>query len=340
MKASGGERTLLKAVRSRIPSRETGSLLRLSSDCAVGSSWALKAGEIWSALVPTATAWAASLETGAKTWKPGRSSLKKTAVLARKGRILGRVSIATSSVSGAFEIVSWMKGRETSARARKVVSRSTKSWPWTSATGAASAAVAERAELADRGVEADTAPGESVAELEEVGLDRGPGGLVEHIEDLVDLDRFGPRRGKRDRLPRSEALGGVAALDFQVLEPEGRARPHDHRRVLGQGIEILVQLHVDLGADRARFLVLDRLDLLDLADPGAADPDLVARHQGGGVRELGGELVGGHEGQPLVRLIGEEDRDHDDQHGDRADQGRAGGEGANPPAPHVPLPRR
>jgi hypothetical protein len=252
------------------------------------------------------------------------------------------VSIATSSVSGAFEIVSWMKGRATSAKARKVVSRSTKSWPWISATGAASAAAAESAETnweSPVSGEADAAAREGVPELEQIGLDRGPGRLVEGVEDLVDLDRLGPRGGERDRLPGPEPLAGVAPLNLQVLEPEGRARPDDHRRVLGEGIEILVQLHVQLGADRA-VLLADRLDVLDLANPGAADPDLVARDQGGGIGELSGELVGRDERQPLVRLVGEEDGDHHDEHGDRTDKGRACGQGADPPAPHVPLPRR
>jgi hypothetical protein len=67
-------------------------------------------------------------------------------VLARNGRIVGSVAIVTSSVAGALEIASWMKGRETRAKAAKVVSRSANSCPWISATGATSAAVAERDE--------------------------------------------------------------------------------------------------------------------------------------------------------------------------------------------------
>ena len=51
-----------------------------------------------------------------------------------------------SSVAGAFEIDSWMKGRATRAKAPKVVSRSANSWPWICATGATSAAVAESEE--------------------------------------------------------------------------------------------------------------------------------------------------------------------------------------------------
>ena len=67
-------------------------------------------------------------------------------MLVRKGRIVGSVAIAVSSAAGDFEIDSWMKGRETRASAAKVVSRSAKSWPWISATGATSAAVADSEE--------------------------------------------------------------------------------------------------------------------------------------------------------------------------------------------------
>jgi hypothetical protein len=54
--------------------------------------------------------------------------------------------MAVSSAAGEREIDSWMKGRETRAKAANVVSRSANSWPWISATGATSAAVAERDE--------------------------------------------------------------------------------------------------------------------------------------------------------------------------------------------------
>ena len=68
--------------------------------------------------------------------------------------------------------------------------------------------------------------------------------------------------------------------------------------------------------------------------------DLVAGHHGVGVGDLGRELVGRDEGQALVRLVGEEDGDDDDEHGDGADQGRAGGEAAGAPAPHAEPPEQ
>ena len=67
-------------------------------------------------------------------------------MLARKGRTVGRVAIAVSSAAGPFEIDSWMNGRATRAKAPKVVSRSTKSWPWICATGATSPAKADKEE--------------------------------------------------------------------------------------------------------------------------------------------------------------------------------------------------
>ena len=195
-------------------------------------------------------------------------------------------------------------------------------------------------EVADGGVQGLAAAGERVAELGQVDLDRGAGGVVEGVEDLVDLDRLGGGRAERHRVAGLEALLGGAALDLQVLEAQGRARAHDHGRVDRQRVEVLVQLHVDLGVDRAVLRVLDRLDGLDRADADAADADLVAGDQRVGVGHLGRELVGGDEGQALVRLVGEEDRDGDDEHGDGADQGRAGGEAARAPAPHDEPPEQ
>ena len=146
MNDSGGPRVLLNVFRSLIPWRAPALLERFRTAWAVGSSWALNAGDSASALTPSTIEFPRSFWTGAIAWKPGRSSLNSLAVLASSGRIVGRVAIVVSSVDGDFEIASWMNGRETRAKAPKVVSRSTKSWPWISATGATSAAVAESEE--------------------------------------------------------------------------------------------------------------------------------------------------------------------------------------------------
>ena len=47
---------------------------------------------------------------------------------------------------------------------------------------------------AERVVDLRAAAGEGVAEADLVALDRLPGLLVEHVEELVDVDRFGVRR--------------------------------------------------------------------------------------------------------------------------------------------------
>ena len=359
-----------------MPLRALALLLRFSSDWAVGSSWALSAGAKGSALTPSTMLCPTTFCTGAMAWKPGRSSVKSWPVLARNGRIVGSVAIAVSSAAGDLEIDSWMNGRETRANAANVVSRSAKSWPWISATGATSAAVADSEEtkferpvlgsarfritgvetldqglqLPDRFVQVHPTTGQGVAELEQIRLDRGPGRRVEHVEDLVDLHRLGAGGGQRHGRAGRKPAVRAAAVDLQVLQAERGPSPDHDRRVLGEWIDVLVEVHVDLrhlaGAAPGRVIraggvghVLGR-DAGDLADPLAADPDLVARHHAGGVGELGGELVGGYEGQPVVRLVGEEDRHHDDEHGDRADEGRAGRQAADAPAPHAPPPSR
>ncbi len=219
-----------------MPPRTLGLLLKSRSAWAVGSSWAFRPGERRSALTPIPTASAACFARGWRSAaKPGRRSAKRPVVFFRRGRTTGRLRIAWSSASGDFEIVSWMKGRETSAKAPNVVSRSTKSWPCCWATGATSAAAAEsprtkpwrsvsdEARFRITGSRFSTsgrrspiaafrlcaAPGEDVAELGQVHLDRLAGRVVEGIEDLVDLDRLGGRLGDRDRRRRRRSPLGL-----------------------------------------------------------------------------------------------------------------------------------
>src|SRR5262249_43935005 len=138
--------------------------------------------------------------------------------------------------------------------------------------------------------------------------------------------------------------------DLQVLQAQCRAGPHDHGRVLRQWLDVLVQVHVDLGdlirADARRVAgtgrVVDdhRLHRGDLTDALAADPDLVALDEALRVGELRGQAVGRYERQPVVRLVGEEHGHDDDEDRDGADQRRAGGEAADSPASHAPPPSR
>ena len=62
------------------------------------------------------------------------------------------------------------------------------------------------AQGADRFVQLRAAAGEGVAEAGQVLADRLPGRLVEHVEELVDVDRFGRGGGERDRFAGVEAL--------------------------------------------------------------------------------------------------------------------------------------
>ena len=132
---------------------------------------------------------------------PGRRSANSVALWPRKVRIRGAVRISVSSVGGVSEIVSWMNGRATAAKAPKVVSRATNIWAWVSATGATSAAVSAsarknaprpvfgearlRATGSRRSSSGRSSPsaafrsrpaaGERVAELDQVLLDRRAG---------------------------------------------------------------------------------------------------------------------------------------------------------------------
>ncbi len=266
-----------------------------------------------------------------------------------------------SRVGGDSEIVSWIDGA-TRASAVKVVSRSTNSCAWVSATGATSRAVAASAltnwarpvsgaarflahrlevleharQLAQRLVQRRPASGERVAELEQVLLDRDPGRGVERAQHLVDLDRLRMRVADRHDRAGRVALVGAALIDLQVLEPERRAGADDEGRVDRELLDVLVELQVEAGAD-VPVLALLRLDRLDHADPDAADADLVGGHQQVGVGDHGRDPVGGDERKAVVGVVGEEDGEDDHHHGDRADHRRARRQRCAP-APHR-LPR-
>ena len=69
---------------------------------------------------------------------------------------------------------------------------------------------------------------------------------------------------------------------------------------------------------------------LTTPDARAGDPHLVGRLQAGGLGQLDLDVVGGHERQPVVGVVGEEHGHDHDQRRDRADQQRAGGQGVAP----------
>ena len=90
----------------------------------------------------------------------------------------------------------------------------------------------------------------------------------------------------------------------------------------GSGSAFLSRLS-ESSAETLAVALLDRHHRLDDADADAADPHLVAFDQGVGVGHLGLEVVGGDEGQAVVGVVGEEDRDDHDQDRHRPDQDRA-----------------
>ncbi len=75
-------------------------------------------------------------EVSASAFAPGLKAVKKRAESSRNGRSAGRSALTASSVGGPLEIVSWMNGRETRAKAAKVRSRATNMLACVSATGA------------------------------------------------------------------------------------------------------------------------------------------------------------------------------------------------------------
>ena len=122
-----------------------GSRENASSVRAVGASWALSCGASGRTSAPVSSAEAIVGEFSLRARTPGRRSANSVALWPRKVLIGGEVRIRVSSVGGVSEIVCWMKGRATDARAPNVVSRETNIWAWVSATGATSAAVSARA---------------------------------------------------------------------------------------------------------------------------------------------------------------------------------------------------
>ena len=88
-------------------------------------------------------------------------------------------------------------------------------------------------------------------------------------------------------------------------------------------------------------VLLDGRDLVDHADAQAADPHLVALHEAGRDRHLGREAVGRHPRQARVRVVGEEDRDHDHERGrDAHEDGVRSDRGGAAPPGHWPSPSR
>ena len=216
----------------------------------------------------------------------------------------GRTGSPRRAPGGRARSTAWMYGRATSRSAAIVVSRFTNSSACSSATGATSAAVApsvctnraqvrvcgrqvarhrddvaqQRAERGDRLVDRDAAAGERVAEAVEVRGHRLARVVVEHVRELVELDRRGRGGADRHRVAVGELVVGAPGRQLDVLEAERRLGADQQLRVLGQRPGVTLELEREHG-DAGAVLAAARLDLVDGADARAADPHLVAAHQ-------------------------------------------------------------
>src|SRR4051795_12143870 len=110
MKRRGGDRVLLNSVSALMPVRALELFARFRSAWAVGSSWALNAGERGRALIPATVAAPRALARGAIATNPGVSSSKSLPVLARNGRAAGSELIAASSAGGGGGVDSRVHG--------------------------------------------------------------------------------------------------------------------------------------------------------------------------------------------------------------------------------------
>ena len=172
-----------------------------------------------------------------------------------------------------------MNGRATAAKAPKVVSSATNIWAWVCGDRrhlARRCRLRAREEAAEPGLRGAEVPRHRLEPRRRSGRSSpsaafrsGPRpasalpnstrfcwialrvGVVERVQDLVDLDRLGwaASSGRIDAL--GIALVRGALVDLQVLEAERRARADDDGRVLGQRVDVLVELQVDLGVDGA-----------------------------------------------------------------------------------------
>jgi hypothetical protein len=171
-------------------------------------------------------------------------------------------------------------------------------------------------------VEVGAAAGEGVAEALQVALRCAPGRLVEHVVELVELDRDRGLAGRHRRAVGEDVLR-APGLQLDVLQSQRRAGPDDDARVDRHGARLLVELEPQPRPD----LVVGqhhRRHVGDHADAEAARAHLVALHQVGAVGHEHVELARGHERQAVVGVVGQEDGDDDDERGHRPDEHGAG----------------
>ena len=181
----------------------------------------------------------------------------------------------------------------------------------------------QRRQHGDRLVQVDAAAGEPVAEARAASALALARLLVERVEDLVDLDRLGraPARAGSARRPRSRrsALPGVIST---YLRPSAERERTISVESSGSGSTFFWSF-IETSADACRRA--GGPASISSTTPTRKPPirTSLPTHEVRGVRQLGLEVVGGHERQAAVRVVGEEHGDDHHEHGERADQHRA-----------------
>ena len=327
-KRSVGRSELIRRVSWFTPARTVGS----SEKSASASNTSARSSFIWIVLgstwVPASNASARIGAPCGSTATPGRSSRKKAVLLRMNGRWRGNSSIATCSLGGLSEIVSWRKGRAIDAKAVNDVSRFTNSDACSSATGATSA---------------DARASEAKKRLSRVsGSERlratGSRSVTSGTNASIAVLRSGPRPAKPPPKPSSELREPTRVLSSNmsksssssttagrawrtgIVEPAGRParpspgvssmylRPSEERgrtsRVESAGTgSISLSSFIVTCAYAVPSALLLRLDLRDEAHAGAADAHLEALHELCCIRQVRLEVVGRHERKPGVRVV-------------------------------------
>ena len=185
----------------------------------------------------------------------------------------------------------------------------------------------------DRFVEADAAFGQAVAEV----------GQVVWLAMRVFLSNMSKNwsistgsRGvrERDRLPGLDLCLEWPSFQRQVLQADRGDRLHDRSGVHRQRFDALFELQLDDRGDPAGLRVLLGAERVHDAHARTADAHLVALDAGPSLGQFGLDVVGGHERQAVVGVVGEVDGDDHDQRRDRPDQQRAAGQRALAAAVH------
>ena len=261
---------------------------------------------------------------------PGRSSRNRASVLARNGRWTGKLSDRRVERRRALgDRVLDERARDARAARANVRSRLTNSCACASAAGAtmraASASSAtKRVRLVcslerlratgmmsrSSGRSAPIAwfmlsprPANASPKPRRLAWAAARVSVVEHVQELVELDRRRRGRRERDRVAVLEALVRRAARQLDVLQAERRARPDQHGGVLRQRRDRALELEAEHRDAGAVVAPLDRRSSSTEPTRVAADPHLVAAHEVGGARRLRLERgTSGTNGRPWLAL--------------------------------------